>query len=316
MADSLLITDDIKEHIGTHGPELLMLAYQSMDVWNDVTVLPGVKNETTLTSLKTNKMVKPYTGVFAATENAIEFVPNTIGVKVSQTDLLVEPEKYRPTYLAQFMGKGVDRTPEDLPFVAYIMEAIFAQLGEELNDETAWDGVFNAAGNAAKDVCDGYGTILKSYIQDGYVTPDAIGALTADDAVEQLKALYRRNVPAKYKKKKWQLRAYMGVHSYEAYIDNLEKKGYNTGRGDDMLNEQYLRGSQQLLELKPVSWMSSTDRVFITPYDNILLPADAVEQDLAKMNIIQDVWNFKMGIACALGFNFRYKGMIWCNEVD
>jgi len=319
MADSLDISAELKEHIGTHSAELLTLAYQSMDVWNDVTVYPDVKNETTLTTLMVDKIVKPYTSSFTPTEKAIKFVPRTIGVKVAKADLLIEPEQYRQTYLAQFMPKkgvaGV--SPEDLPFAKYIWEAVMAEFGEELNNDCAWAGVYNAAGTEAKDVANGYGTIIKELITAEKMGGVAnIGALTADDAYEQLTALWR-SIPEKYRNsKKFKFRCYLSDTAKQAYNDSLDKKGWFVGKGEDQPIRNFLRGTEQKLELLTASWMHSTDRVFITPLQNIVLPADAVQQDLAKMRIVPDVWTSRVGIACALGFNFRYGGLIWGNEVD
>ncbi len=310
---SLNITPALAQYPGENSHELLRLAYDAMDVANDVTVYPDVKNDLRLTTLAISKIVKPFSSTFSPSSDVINFIPRTISVKVGKADLEVAPEDYRNTYLAHFMQKGVTRTPEDLPFEQFLWEDVMRQFGEELNSETAYFGVYNAAGTNAIAVADGYGTILAQLILGGEVIPNMIGAINSTDGVEQIKELYRR-IPVKYRNAKTRLTAYMSHASYEAYEDSTEEKQYNSGTQDAMLKPKWARGADGILELKPVSWMGESERVIITPRANIVMAQDATTQDLAKMNVVQDVWTAKIGIAAALGFNFHYAPLIWCNE--
>lgn len=69
------------------------------------------------------------------------------------------------------------------------------------------------------------------------------------------------------------------------------------------------------MQIKPATWMGQSKRVIITPVRNVLLGVDAISQALAKANIVQQVWTAQVGIAAALGFQWRYPGLIWCSEV-
>jgi hypothetical protein len=46
----------------------------------------------------------------------------------------------------------------------------------------------------------------------------------------------------------------------------------------------------------------------------MIVGGDAIEQDLAQMNIVQNMWGFDLGIAAAIGFQFRYLPLLICNE--
>lgn len=313
MVDSQLITPALLNYGASNSKELFMLAYQSMDVWNDVTVIPNVKHNTRLTTLMIDNIVKPFKPEFEPTVDAIIFTPRIVGVDVAKADLRVVPEEYRQTYLAEFTPKGVGRTPHDLPFEKFVWESVMAKFGQELNDVTAYFGVKNPAGTTAADVTDGFGTILAEMITDTVLTPVSTGAITSTNAVAQLKMMYR-NIPAQYRRPNFGLKAYMSYSTYEAYLDNLDTLSVNTGRGLDT-GTKWLRGAEGIMEIKPVSWMGDSGRVIMTPKSNIILASDAVEQDLAKLNVDQGVWHADVGIACALGFNFRYPGLIWTNEV-
>ena len=180
---------------------------------------------------------------------------------------------------------------------------------------TAYHGVYDSTGTDATDVADGYGKILADLITASEVTPIAIGALDSVNAYDQLHTLWR-SIPEKYRtSSRMNWIAYMSEDSYNAYEDCLDSKNWNTGRGDEYVGPKTLRKSGGALKLCKASWMSTSDRVIMTPKSNILLAADATQQDLARMNIVQDVWFAKVGIAAALGFNFRYAPLIFCNEV-
>ena len=314
MSSSALIPDNLKEQIGRDHGELTTLAYNSMSVKDDVTYLPDVKNEIRVTTLKINKIVKPFTTTFSATEGAVEFKPRTVGVKVGKAELSFAPEEYRQTYLGQYQTKGVARSPEDLPFYKYLAEGIFAQFGEEINDETAYFGNYNPAGTSAVHVANGYGKHIAGMITSGDIVPNAIGALNATSAQDQMTALWR-SIPEKFKKATLKMTAYMSVGSYEMIQDSLDKKGYNVGRGEEQLGKKTLRGTDNILEVKPVTWMAGSNRVFITPRANILMLADAIEQDLSDFNLVQNMWTCDIGLAAAVGFDFAYGGLIWSNEV-
>lgn len=308
------ITLEMKQYLGAHSGDLLTLAYQSMDVINDVTFYPDVKNKLILTTLEMDKIVKPFTPEFNPTPDAFRFKPRELDVKVGKAELTLIPEAYRQTYLAQFMTKGVSRTPADMPFEQYLWEAFFAEFGEELNDETAYHGVYNAAGATAIDVADGYGKILADLVTAEEVTPEVLGAITATDGHEQLLQLWRKKVVGKYRKKSWKWTMYMAHKTYEAYMDSLDALPGNVGRGD-LTAQKFLRKSDNLCELKPVSWMGSSSRIMLTPFRNILCGGDAVTGDLAKANVQERMWGADIGIAAALGFNFRYAPLLFCNEL-
>jgi hypothetical protein len=305
----------MQQYLGKHKAGLFMLAYAAMTVFNDVTVYPDVKNKLIMSTLITKDFVKPFNTTFTGTADAFKFVPRELDVRVGKGELQIFPEKFRQTYLAYMQTPGVARTPQDLPFAGYIMEAMFKQFGQELNSQTVYNGVYDAAGNNAAAVADGYGTILAGLITDGDVSPTVLGAVDSTNALEQYKELWR-GIPEKNRDHAgYTWTAFMSRSKYEAYTDNLDNLQINTGRGDDIPNTRFLRGSEQKLELRPVSWMSGSNRILITPKENIVMGTDQTTLDLATANIIQQMWGFDLGIAAALGFNFIHPELIYCNEL-
>jgi len=311
------VTNEMRQYLGEHSSDLLMLAFQSMDIINDVTFLPDVKNKMILSHFEIDNIVKPFKAEFEAKPDAFRFKPRELDVKLGKAELTVIPEDYRQTYLASMMPKkGVAREPGDImPFEQYIWEGIFSKFGEELNDSTSYFGDYNPAGNAAVDVADGYGKIIDDLVDDDLIVPQTLGTINNTNALDKFKLLWR-NVPNKYRTSRWKWQMYMSMSKYEAYEEYLESKNYNTGRGEDMLNPVYLRQSRGLCELKPVSWMGNSNRIILTPKLNMLMGADALTGDLAKANIIQQMWGFDIGVAAALGFQVRIPGLMYINEAN
>lgn len=315
MAGSALIKDELKQQIGDNAPDLMKLAFDQVKVFQDTTYLTGIKNERRFTTLKINKLMKPYTGNFNARANAIEFKPRTVNVKRGQIDIEVNPEDYRDTYLAQFQRQGVDRTPDDMPFGSYIIDEVAAAIGEEINSKAAYHGVYDDEGTDPEDVCNGYGYHIANLIEDDVITPVSTGVITADDAYDQFTAVWR-NVPDKYRQNaRWQMNMYVPVGAYELYEDCLGNKNWNFGRGDDALAPVYLRGSGGMCRLIKANWMTDTNRIFVTPLENILSMVDN-PMDMVSPNIVYDVYKFKMGVLPVIGFDFRFGELVWCNNAS
>lgn len=314
MAASNQITSAMQQYVGEKSGELFMLAYQSMDIINDVTFYPDVKNKLILTSFEIDDIVKPFSTTVSATNDVFRFIPRELNVDVAKAELRLQPELYRQTYLAEFMKPGVAIKPEDMPFEQYIWEAFFKKFGEQLNNTTAYFGVKNASGTTAVDVTDGLGTILAALITATTIVPNTLGAVNSTNALSKFKTLARL-VPAKYRTPAWGWTLYLSIASYEAYTDNLDTLLINTGRGDAIGNKKWLRGYEGIMELKPVTWMGASARLILTPKANIIMGGDALEGDLQKVNIIPELWGSLIGMAAALGFQFRIPGLVYCNEL-
>jgi len=313
MSLSLKITGDLQTEIGTHSADLMRQVYSNFDAWNDATIIPGVKNEITLTKLFINNLIKPWSGTFTPTVDAVEFKPRKLSVKVGKAELKVIPEDYRSTYLAQFMKPGVARTPEDLPFARYILEDVFAKIGEELNTVTAYNGVYNGAGTAAVDVANGWKTELGTMITGAEVTPTVTGTLTSSDAFTKIKGMLDA-IPDKYKVPGLKLKIYLSRATYNKVLAEIRTFDIMFGKGFEGTRPTWFPDYENIVELKPVSWMSGSNRVIITPQDNLVILTDDTVVDLAKINVVQEMWGAQLGIAFAIGFNFA-SNMIWCNDV-
>lgn len=315
LVDSQKITAEIQQEIGRTSKELIQQIYTGMDAWTDASILPDVKNEMRLTEMFIADLVKPFKPEFDPTADALEFKPRTISVKTGKAELRFVPEEYRSTYLAQFMRPGMARSPEDMPFARYILDDIVRKVADELNNVTAYNGVYNAAGTSAVDVADGWGTKLAAMIADATnpLAPTVQGTYTAADGYTKALAL-ARGVPERFLTPNSGLVMFMSLKTYWAIQDQIATLNLTTGRGFNDETKKWLPTMEGIVEMRPVSWMNGSDRVFITPQRNIVIAADATQQDLASIHVIPEMWSAQLGIGFAIGFDFRTQGLIWLND--
>ncbi|KAA8483752.1 hypothetical protein BDE36_1784 [Arcticibacter tournemirensis] len=117
----------------------------SMDIMNDITMVPNVKNVLTLTQLTIRNGFKPYTGVFRPAANDIDYDPRQLVVEQMQRDLRIDPRKYRISYFADQRGAGEGSKNNKIPFEQYTIKSVLEHDAAELNDRTAFFGLGKAA---------------------------------------------------------------------------------------------------------------------------------------------------------------------------
>jgi hypothetical protein len=138
-------TTAIMNYIGKIRPALFMKLYNGLDIANDITLVPGVKNDLKLTKLVIKNGPKPYTGNFNPRGNDIGYSGQVLSVEQWQRDLIIDPRKYRTTYLSDFRAPGEGALNNTIPFAQYTVSGVLAQLAGTLNDTTAYFGLGKAA---------------------------------------------------------------------------------------------------------------------------------------------------------------------------
>src|SRR5690606_6024308 len=115
-----------------------------IEIAKDITPVYNVKHAMQMASLIINNTPKPYTGEFKPRNNDLAYTDRTLTVEKYQRDILVEPSKYRTTYLGEFRGPGEGANNMTIPFAQYTMEAIIDENASALNDQTAFHGIGKA----------------------------------------------------------------------------------------------------------------------------------------------------------------------------
>jgi hypothetical protein len=125
---------------GEYEKELFSTLINSMDIANDITVIPNVKKKLNLTKLRVKKGARPYSGTHEPDSGDLVYTPRVLEVKVGKRDLLIDPEDYRATWMAsQVKGSGASK--KTIPFEQYVWAEVMKSLGAEINDETAYFGL-------------------------------------------------------------------------------------------------------------------------------------------------------------------------------
>lgn len=113
-------------------------------IFKDVTAWWGLKFKENLHKLTVNGQPRPYTGVFEANAGDIAFSGQTIEAEKFQRDILIEPSIYRTTYLGEMRGKGEGANNTTIPFAQFTLETVAKRVGEDINNNTVWNGVGKA----------------------------------------------------------------------------------------------------------------------------------------------------------------------------
>jgi hypothetical protein len=185
-----------------------------------------------------------------------------LNVYMGKLDQELDPEDFRNTYMAEL--------PE-MPFNDYAIQAGGEKFLSDLMSNTLWTGVRNAAGTAAADICDGWGTIIAAAITATDLTEVATGAVTSANAVTQVEAVYEA-CPTWMKEKEEGIIIYCSYNILEKY-----KKHYRTlnafGFKRDEKGQYTLDGANAVL--MPVSFMGASQRIVATLRGNLVFGTDA-----------------------------------------
>ena len=267
-----------------------------------VTVMPGIKDIEQLTTLQFKKLLKPYRKNWDPQADKGQLKPRDLRVRLGQVELEEEPAQYRTTFKGKVMTDGVDLTEH--PFEQDFVEGVVAQVGEDIELDLIWNGVHDPAGNDPADVNDGFLKIIADEITATNISVANgnqfnSGAITAGNALDQLKAMYRsmkkayRSIP---------VNAYMSYDVYDKYVDD-----YQATVGPIVYNTQfeqiYLEGSNRLCMLTPVAGLGDSQRVIITPRTNMFVGVD-LESDREKVIVRQGnnpkMLPFFVSLACGV----------------
>ena len=125
-------------YAGKYAPQLLGQLYRELNLNADgIRVIPGVKNKMIMPRVRIGRGLKPYTGVFASSDNQLKYSDRTLEVARAQRDLEIDPEKYRTTYLSQYIdatsGSNANK-PAQIPFAQFMWGEYMKENAQEIVD--------------------------------------------------------------------------------------------------------------------------------------------------------------------------------------
>ncbi|MEM7551729.1 MAG: hypothetical protein AAF363_18740 [Bacteroidota bacterium] len=129
----------LADYAGDYEQGLFSTMINSMDIANDIRVVPNVKNKRNLTKLKAIANAKPFSTVEEYAGN-LGYTPRVLEVKSGKSEFLIDLQEYEDEWMAAQLGPGSHANKTQIPFAQYTWNEVMKSLGAELNDRTAYFG--------------------------------------------------------------------------------------------------------------------------------------------------------------------------------
>lgn len=163
--------DAITAYADEHKRDLISTLVNGLDIANDITVIPNVKNKIQLTKVSVGNGFRPHSSTHEPKPGHIVFSDRELATLTGKLDLLIDSKAFKSKHLAWRTSPGnrASKTFNDMEFAPYVWDQVIKGLAREMNDETAYFG-FDKADAVAYDAGDPYAV-------GDYVT-FTVGALT------------------------------------------------------------------------------------------------------------------------------------------
>lgn len=303
-------TLDLSVFSGEYSQEIITSVLNELDCAKDCTLLTGIPFKLTMPKLKAVAGVRPYR-TQADFITSAEFTDRTLEVFDSKKDLAIEPIKYRTTYL-QKVDKG-EYNPDNFLFEDLVMTEELRSYLAEINNDTAYLGVRDDAGNAAVDVANGWGTIIADAITAGDLVPITVGSITDANAIAKFEGMYK-SLPAAWRKVETKL--YCSFENYDHYVESIPANKnvmvINSGNPDNE-TKYFLPTSRRKCEIVPATWMGTSDRLIITQKDNLVMGV-AYSDSQPSIKMLPTLYGYEARILFFPGFQIADLEALFVSE--
>lgn len=298
---NLASAESFRDYVEDFGTELFGRAYYGFESANIATLHEGVKGKKILTELIMGDLARRWAKNFTPTEDQLNFKPRTLEVSTCKVELQICPQDFESTYLGMFRRKGQNH--DDIPFEGYILDKIMKKLAQEF--EVAFHQAQKAGTPAAADLMkqtfDGLNKVIADEIAAGYApvaTPG--GTLTATSIIPTLEAMWNKLSDAY---KPGEIEVY-GSYAHTRLYQTAYAAKYNGNKpAVDAMGRVRLEFGEGWL--KPLPGRSGSDRLIMTPSENLHYGIDAPEDSQImkfennKRNV--DMWmDFNVGLQVGL----------------
>ncbi|MFK5893741.1 MAG: hypothetical protein QM504_11025 [Pseudomonadota bacterium] len=310
----------LQQYAEKYAKGLLKIAVTDNEVFKKLDVLAGIKDKFTMTTLRFQRLLRPYKRDWDPATDKAKLEPRTLRVEIGEIMLEEEPLAYRKTYLGHIMKSGVN--PADHPFEKDFLEGISRQAAADFNDVTAFWGVRDAAGNGPEDVNDGFFTIIDAEIALGKITVELknminTGAIDSTNGVTKLKAFYRAACAINPALRGKDIKLRISHEIMDAYNDNYQLENGALPYNKEF-DKTFLEGSGKKCTLEPLTGMGTTKRIILTVDWNMSVGTDLVS-DQESVSITKGINPKVVGfyLAAAYGVQFwTLNDVFFTNEPD
>lgn len=289
---SALTTDFV-----TFGGQLFRKNVNSWDASaQGILVMSGINKPTALAKLSASGNPRPYSADDNKTTGAV-ITDRILTVHQSKWDFDVDPEKFRNTYLA---------SKEEVPFYQYIIDQVSKEYLAQINDSTAWLGIYNASGSAAVDIATGWKSLLKAGVIASEVTSVTTGTISASNAVAKIAAICAE-VPAWMRKRGFRVKCSYDV--FDFYATNYAAT-FGFQFTPDATNRYRINNYNAFLE--PETWLDGEPNSVVAVADNNLVlgtDGDSIQVHASmRRNIIE------LRLMMPVGFQYQDAAAVVVND--
>ena len=140
-----------------HKRPLIATLVNGLDIAQDITVIPNVKNKIALSKLSVGSGFRPYSATTEHKAGQLVFSDRYLETKTGKRELLLDIRDFKDKHLAWRTSPGnrASKTFQDMEFAPFVWAEVIKGLQAEINNETAYFG-FDKADAVAYDAGDAY----------------------------------------------------------------------------------------------------------------------------------------------------------------
>ena len=120
--------------------KLITTLMTGLDIASDIMVMPNVKTSMKLPKLSVGQGWRPFSSTTEFKTGDLKYSDRELTVDVGKRELLIDPEKFRQTYLSLTLTPGSGANKFDVPFVQYIWDEVIKKVQNEINEQTSYFG--------------------------------------------------------------------------------------------------------------------------------------------------------------------------------
>ncbi|MFN8406781.1 MAG: hypothetical protein U0X71_04800 [Sphingobacteriaceae bacterium] len=304
-------TTALQAYAGKYKQELFSTLRNSLDIFTDITVVPGIKNTLKLTKLTVKNGVRGYREVFDAADDDLSYSGRDLSVELLKRDMMINPVKYRNSWLSEAMREGVNL--DDIPFAAYVSDQSAKKIAQEVNDSAYL--AKKGDGSSVATTFDGLGTQIANAIAAETAKPGtglvpvATGAITSSNAVSKFEMMSKA-MPIAFRRAGFNL--YCSYDLFDKYNEDYREK-YKKNYESNENGVYYVDNTSRKVQLLPCTWMGGSQRIIASPKENLLAGIDGLG-DVDKIHTDVELEILKWRWMFAIGFQIRDLEAIRVND--
>lgn len=302
------ILNNLSAYGGKYAPGLIGQVFRNL-LEQGLTILQNVKGPTKYARLKVGRGLKAYTGIFQPSD-LLNYSDRELSPKMAQYDLLIDPRKYRDSYMTEVIDKNSKWY--GIPEENYVWAQVLAELADEIVQYCIWKGDTTSNDPASK-IVDGLRKAILQIIAAGRPAI-TLGVITNNNAVGKFETLYETAMDGNSQFRKMAMNLYCSYSNQDKYIENYRDAfPQDPAIYSDGEKPLKLKKSNGKVTITAVDWLQDSDALILTPQTNLLMGTDKLS-DLNTINTVKDVYTLKAGISFTMGFQVRDEEGIWYSD--